>query len=120
MDLTQQIMELAPNINKDVIEIIEKQIHSNTVTMRWMFGICSGGFFTLSGWMWWIVIQLSKKLTAESLDEKIKPLSNTLKEIHDGLLGGFKEKGLITEHYDLERKNNELEERVEKLEEKKV
>lgn len=74
--------------------------------LLWGFGICATGFFLLAGWMWWIVQKLNG---AVALQKNIENISQSIKKIEDALLGDYQHKGIISRHYDLERRIEVLE-----------
>ena len=109
MDLNQQIIEAAPYLNKDVVQLLVESIRGNT-TMIWkIVGICVTCFVAMGGWIYVIA---SRMHIPKQFEDDISKLTDVLKEIRDALIGTLQTKGLITRHYDLEK-------RVEALEEKK-
>ena len=65
--------------------------------LQWMITYCTGGFLFLAGWMFWLVGELSRKVSYEWIEKQLKAeLNGTLTEIRDAMLGTMQQEGLIS------------------------
>ena len=107
MDLAQRIIEVAPSMNRDVINLLQSEIGRVNSLITWGLTACGGGFLFLLTLILKIPSNVEKGLKTD-----IGTIKKSLSEIKDFLLGTYEQRGAIT-------KLAELEKEVKKLKEKK-
>ena len=120
MDLTQQIMEVSPQIDPEVIRIIGDQIKSNTDLIYWVGGGLTALMFMLGGRIMYFSREIEKRVTykwieeqfAKKIDEDIKEVIESLHKIQKGLMGEMNEPGIVTRLHDVEKDVKYIKEKV--------
>lgn len=109
MGLEQKIIQTASNLNPDTIRLLTSSIEGNTTLIRWAFGICVTGFFTICGWLFMLTrnVQNQKVLT-----DNITKIAESMTKIEIALIGDYGSKGLITKHEDLEKDVHRIKEKL--------
>jgi hypothetical protein len=99
MQLEQQIIQATNNLSPEAVNLITTAIHDNTVMIRWVFGICAGGFMTMAGWLFNMTGQVNQ---AKRLVQSITDIKESVRKIEVAMIGDYQHAGLITKHKDLE------------------
>ena len=110
MQLEEQIIKATNNLSPEAVNLITSAIHENTVMIRWVFGICAGGFMTMAGWLLNMTGQLNQ---AKNVAESIVDIKESVSKIEVAMIGDFKHAGLITKHRELEHDVHIIKEKLE-------
>ena len=98
MSFQQKILEVAPQMNPQVVQLLHAEVSQLWSVLLWGLGACGSGFVVLLT----LVLNMRSQVEKE-LKKDMDAIVETLNEIKNALLGTFHEKGAISKLHDLEQ-----------------